>query len=349
VADAENDEAAARLEEAGLLGRSILLGRTPRPGAALLLPRPINLLLVMRALDTIVGARPRAGTAPASATSPAPARRPPARPAPGRNGGRSVPPVDTTRSGRSIDSAPSARPIDSAPSAAGEATERQAPRGSDEPVAQPVAMTARARAPDSRPSRSEPHVQRVLDELAFRTATFPSNLDARALAAEAAAAARRSSPLARREPALARARSEGLPMEHILIADNDAHTLRLVAVQLQRFGFQMHLAGHPDDVVRLATSRFHDYVFMDPALPGLDALLVCRLVKQMPPPHDRPATTVVLLANPGAPPKLLERALPAADACLLKPLEQQALLKLMGEREVARVAYADTARTTTVI
>ncbi len=138
-------------------------------------------------------------------------------------------------------------------------------------------------------------------------------------------------------------------MEHILVIDNDAATLRLVAIQLQRFGFQIHLAGHPADAMRLLTSRFHDYIFVDPALPGLDALLVCRLARQMPPPSEEIATTVVLLADPASSAAPLERALPAADACLMKPLEQQALLRLMGEREVKRYAYADTARTTTII
>jgi CheY-like chemotaxis protein len=137
-------------------------------------------------------------------------------------------------------------------------------------------------------------------------------------------------------------------MEHILVIDNDAATLRTVAIELQRFGFQIHLAGHADDALRLLSRRFHDYVFVDPATPGLDALLVCRLAREAPPPTaDRAATTVVLLADPNGLATLLERALPAADACLRKPLAQAALLKLMGEREVARVAYADTARLTT--
>ena len=323
VANADDEEAVARLMHAGLLQRSVLLGSTPHAGAALQLPRPINLLLVMRALDTLVGARPRAAKGAkglASSSDNPPARRAVV--------GSSPDAIFTTLSG----------------------TNQAAPVPAKHPA---------------RASGSENQVQRVLDELAFRTATLPPNLDARAFAAEGApgaaaasgasgasgaSAARRGRPaLERIDHGLARTQREVLPMEHILVIDNDAATLRMVAVQLQRFGFQMHLAGHPDDALRLLTSRFHDYVFMDPALPGLDALLVCRLAKQGSPPDERPATTVVLLADPEASATPLERALPAADACLRKPLEQRALLKLMGEREVARVAYADTARTTTLI
>ena len=63
VADADDEEAMARLLHAGaLVERAVLLGSTPHHGAALQLPRPINLLLVMRALDTLVGTRPRPRT-----------------------------------------------------------------------------------------------------------------------------------------------------------------------------------------------------------------------------------------------------------------------------------------------
>ncbi|MBL8326031.1 MAG: response regulator [Rubrivivax sp.] len=302
VADADDPQAMALLVDAGLLPRSVLLGQAVHHGAALQLPRPINLLLVMRALDTVVGARPRT----------------------------------TARLATAVDEAPAQPPASAAAS----------PRPPAPALPRPTP------APLARPSRGEDQVQRVLDELAFRTATLPAHIDARAMAAEAACAARRGTSAALERPDIDRrhSRTTRLPMEHILVVDNDAATLRMVATQLQRFGFQIHLAGQADDAMRLLTTRFHDYVFVDPALPGLDALLVCRLAKQVPSPAaDRPATTVVLLADPNALAALLERALPAADACLRKPLEQTALLRLMGEREVARVAYADTARSSTLI
>lgn len=356
VADADDEEAMARLLHAGrLVERAVLLGRTPHQGAALQLPRPINLLLVMRALDTLVGARPRPGTRLASTPDEAPPRRPPQRliavpdaphaaPSEATRDRSSEWGTDSTTgvfkalSGTSV-GRPSPPPQASPPPDIPGATADASPGSSAEPGGAP---------PSARPGTQ---VQRVLDELAFRTATLPPDVDARALAAQAAPAARRSALWRHERPdaGRARARHEPLPMEHILVIDQDAATLRLIAVQLQRFGFQIHLAGHPDDAMRLLTQRFHDYIFMDPALPGLDGLLVCRLARQIPPPDEGCATTVVLLADPNAPAMPLQRALPAADACLKKPLEQHALLKLVGEREVGRVAFADTARTTTII
>jgi len=331
VADADDEHAMARVLNAGLVERAVLLGSTPHPGAALQLARPINLLLVMRALDTLVGARPRASARLASS----PDDEPPA-PRRTRSSPHTPPRPDTA-----------AATDDRAPSPIGEPA--SAPPADDAASASYTTMTAPPW--PQRPSQ----VQRVLDELAMRTVTLPANIDARALAAQAeqaqrsAAPARSASRQAERAGAGFRTTVKPLPLEHILVIDQDASTLRLVAVQLQRFGFQVHLAGHPDDALRLLTRRFHDYVFMDPALPGIDALLVCRLARQMPPPDDGLASTIVLLADPAAPAAPLARALPAADACLKKPLEQQSLLKLVGDREIARVAYADTARMTTLI
>ena len=292
VADADDAEAMVSLQRAGLLERTVVLGATPCAGAALQLPRPINLLLVVRALDTIVGARPRAGAR-----------------------------LETT-------------PDDPPPM-------RARPTRAPEPTADAGASFTSLTAPPWPQQAQDKHVQRVLDELAARTVTLPAHLDVRAMAAEGTPS--------RRAAAKRSGSGRPLPLEHILVIDNDANTLRLIAVQLQRFGFQVHLAGHPQDALRLLTRRFHDYVFMDPALAGLDALLVCRLARQTTSTDGNRTTSVVLVADPASPAAPLERALPAADACLKKPISPQALLEFVGEREVSRYAYADTARTTTLI
>ena len=342
VADADDAEAMAQLRSAGpLLERTVLLGRKPHRGAALQLQRPINLLLVMRALDTLVGTRPRPGTR--LATSP---DDPPPRRAPRLARLPDEPALAPSRAEGAPDSAPGEF---KAISGVSQATPQ--PKAEPVPTLPPGTRAAPASAPETPATRGSRQVQRVLDELAFRTATLPANIDVRALATQGERAVSAREPAGLDAPPRARSSmgASPLPMEHILVIDQDATTLRLIAVQLQRFGFQIHLAGHPDDAMRLLTQRFHDYVFMDPALLGLDALLVCRLARQMPPPGDSCATTVVLLADPAAPAAPLARALPAADGCLKKPIEQHALLKLVGEREVARVAYADTARMTTII
>ena len=51
VADADDAAACAEVDRLGLRQRTVMLGITPRPGTLLQLPRPINLMLVVRALD----------------------------------------------------------------------------------------------------------------------------------------------------------------------------------------------------------------------------------------------------------------------------------------------------------
>ncbi|WP_144290044.1 hypothetical protein [Ideonella sp. A 288] len=83
IADADDAAACATLERRHLLGHTVLLGAVDRPGSLLHLPRPINLVRVMRALDA-VPRRARAGElpSPAPATSGGPSQlRPLATPA----------------------------------------------------------------------------------------------------------------------------------------------------------------------------------------------------------------------------------------------------------------------------
>lgn len=77
IADADDAAACATLERRRLLGHTVLLGAIDRPGSLLHLPRPINLVRVMRALDA-VPRRARAGElpgpAPVAVDHPAPRR-----------------------------------------------------------------------------------------------------------------------------------------------------------------------------------------------------------------------------------------------------------------------------------
>ncbi len=58
IANAEDEAGIAELMRHGKLARCITLGATPRPGAAQRLARPINLMLVVRALDALVKSLP---------------------------------------------------------------------------------------------------------------------------------------------------------------------------------------------------------------------------------------------------------------------------------------------------
>lgn len=58
LVNADSDAAVAAVSQRGRLGRALMLGSTRRPAAAQQLARPINLLLLLRALDRLVQGAP---------------------------------------------------------------------------------------------------------------------------------------------------------------------------------------------------------------------------------------------------------------------------------------------------
>lgn len=249
VVNADDEAAVAEVMRQGRLGCALMLGATQRPGAAQQLPRPINLMLVMRALDAL-------------ALQPAP---------------------------------------------------------------------------------ESPGVRRVLDDLVSMTSALPPDVDTRALAASAAAAARAPArpPAADAPPAGA---GPGRPrMDHILVVDGSDVALRFMATHLQRFGFQVHLARSGAEAVDRVSRRHFEFVFLNVMLDGLDGFHTCKAIKRSTYPDNRPPPTVVMLSSRGATVDRLRGTMAGADAYLTKPLDEAELLKVVGDREVALHAYADTA------
>lgn len=232
VVNADDAAAVAAVQRQGKLGRALLLGATPCRGAGVQLARPINLMLVVRALDTL------------SLKAPAPSAS----------------------------------------------------------------------------------VQRVLDDLMSITTALPAGLDTRALAA-----AGRDLP-----------RHAGPAHDHMLVVDDNDITLRLMAGHLQRFGFQMHLArSGPEALARVARRAF-EFVFIRVGLEGLDGFHTCRAIKHHSAPDKRRPPAVVLLTDGQAAVDRVRGDMVGADAYLELPLREADLLKVVGDREVTRHAYAKT-------
>jgi two-component system, cell cycle response regulator len=147
----------------------------------------------------------------------------------------------------------------------------------------------------------------------------------------------RTRPMALQAPARRAA------LDHVLVVDHDDQVLRFVTEQVQRFGFQVHLARGGEEGLRRAAPRRFEYVFLATGLPGADAFEACKAIKAAArPKRQRPPCVVVLLEQEAAGDRLRAQ-LAGADACLVKPLDAQAVLRVFGAREVASVAYADTA------
>jgi CheY-like chemotaxis protein len=138
-----------------------------------------------------------------------------------------------------------------------------------------------------------------------------------------------------------------LPLEHVLVVSTDHGDYRQIVVTLQGFGFQMHLAQDAPAALLALEQRRHRYVFIDPRTPSTDALVLCRVAREAGTGEGEQDPAVVLIVHPLMDADILRRVLPAADATLRSPLTRADLLRLVGDREVARYSFADTARTIT--
>jgi two-component system, cell cycle response regulator len=132
--------------------------------------------------------------------------------------------------------------------------------------------------------------------------------------------------------------------DHILVVDDSDIALRFMANCLGRFGFDVHLARSGEEALnRVAESNF-DFVFMDVTMPGIDGYQTCKLIKKRPYPDGRRAPSVIMLTSRGGMVDKMRGTLSGCDAYLTKPLQQDALMKVIGERIATSTTYSDTVR-----
>lgn len=264
VANADNAERMAEVAQRGRLPRTLALGSAAPPGVAAHLRRPINMMLVLRELDTMV----------------------------------------------------------------------------------------------LRQQAVSPSVQRVMDDFATITRTLDGSLDPRAEAAKAGAVPPRPEPLP--EPILGRADADadadtevptlGPPrrrkrrgLDHILVVDRNDQALRFMALHLERYGFQVSLARSGSEAIERVARRHYEFVFLEADMADLDGYLTCQAIKRSACHGPRRAPTVVMMTRRTDAMDLARSGLAGSDACVSKPLCEDDLLRVVGEREFGRNPYAETA------
>jgi two-component system, cell cycle response regulator len=244
LVDADKAEAVADPRAQAL--RSVYIGARGRDGQLGHMPRPINMMALLRLLDGCVAQAPQAVTPPTT-------------------------------------------------------------------VAQPVAAAA--------PTAPAPSAGKVVElPLSRAPKTVPAHMD------EAVAKGER--PTSR--------------LDNILVVDDSDIALRFMANCLGRFGFEVHLSRSGEEALNRVAQEHFEFVFMDVTMPGLDGYQTCKLIKKRPYTDGRRAPTVVMLTSRGGLVDKMRGTLSGCDAYLTKPLQQDALLKVIGDRIVSDVREADT-------
>ena len=131
-------------------------------------------------------------------------------------------------------------------------------------------------------------------------------------------------------------------LDHILVVDDNDLALRFMALHLNRFGFQVHLARSGAGALARLARRHFEFVFVDEAIASMGGFELCKALKEARADDHRPPPTVVLMSPQQLPPQALRMTMAGCDACLAKPLMELDLLTVVGDREVQQHGYAST-------
>jgi CheY-like chemotaxis protein len=322
IVDAADAAAVAQVREGAWLPRAVALGEPACPGAMLQLPRPLNLMLVVRALDEVIARRGTVAefndSVPADLPSESESRRALA--------AHAIAVAAVPTEPMSLEPAaaqPAASPAEQTPGSPAEQTP-----GSP---AEQTPVSPAARAPSSRAARRDRKPR-------SHATTVRDGLDT-TLLEDIGHAPAEAGRRAKRRAAL----------DHILVVDDSDIALRFMAGHLQRFGFQIHLAQSGEEALRRVAERHFEFVFMDVMMEGLDGFQTCKAIKRATYPAGKQPPTVVMLTARGTAVDKLRGTMAGADAYLTKPLREVELLKVVGDREVERYAYASTAAAMTTL
>jgi DNA-binding response OmpR family regulator len=84
----------------------------------------------------------------------------------------------------------------------------------------------------------------------------------------------------------------------ILVVDDEAALVELLAVNLELEGFQVARAHDGEEGLSAAVSERPDVVLLDVRMPGIDGFEVCRRLKESPATKDIPVIMVSAYAQP---------------------------------------------------
>ena len=318
IADGDHPATLPALTEAGKLGCTLWIGSREQAGTAQHVGRPINLMAVVKLLDQMPQVTEHAALATPTDAPALAEQKPTHQPdqpltptTPATPPAATVPPP--TESQRVLlnlarsHSAVAAGSVSVAP-----ALGRVAASAATERTSDPIAAAARADLPP-------PPLQRVAPSTTFAaTDVLPI-------------------PDGNEEPARA-------VMDHILVVDDSDIALRFMANRLERFGFVVHLSRSGEDALARTEAQHFAFVFMDVNMPGLDGFKTCKAITRRCAAMSTTPPVVIMLTSRDTPVDKLRGTMAGCSGYLTKPLDENELFKIIGDREVQQHGFAETAQ-----
>jgi two-component system, cell cycle response regulator len=115
----------------------------------------------------------------------------------------------------------------------------------------------------------------------------------------------------------------------ILVVDDSDIALKFMARCLQRHGISVQLARSGEEALQHVAHGQFAFVFLDVTMPGIDGYQTCKLIKKRPYLPGRKAPRVVMLTSRDGLVDKMRATLAGCDGYLTKPLQQDALLRLL--------------------
>jgi CheY-like chemotaxis protein len=334
LVDADDDAQRARIAELRIASRCVAVGQQPLKGAALQLPRPLNVLRLFSRIDRL-RAKAAAATVPAEQPPPAaPAAVPdrPTEPAQRETDAKAPTQVPTPQPTPQPVPQPTPQPV---PQPVPQPTAPPPPQPTPAPIPAPrVPLSARPSPPLLAPPLMPAHERITLigldDDEAAAHADAPPPRRPRERTAGAASPA---------GPASAAG------VKHVLVVDAGEEVFRFLVDNIECFGFALHRARHAAEALeRVAARRFHyAFVAVDMGHEGgvRLAMQLCLAAGD----RGREPPAVALFGSPQALVGALgssSHGLAQVDAVLTLPLQRDELLDLLGGRMLQRQAFEPT-------
>lgn len=117
--------------------------------------------------------------------------------------------------------------------------------------------------------------------------------------------------------------------ERVLVVDDSLVVRKSMESRLAPFGFDVDYAETGEQAIGWSGEKQYTCVFLDVVLPGMDGYQVCKAIKAKKRAGKAPA--VVMLTSRGSTFDKIRGAIAGCDAYLIKPVDEEKLLKTIGK------------------
>lgn len=145
--------------------------------------------------------------------------------------------------------------------------------------------------------------------------------------------------LPRTKPRRVLALAEGQPRYQVLVAEDHADNRKLLACLLESVGFTVHAVNDGQQAVEAFKLLRPDFIWMDMRMPNMDGYTATQAIRALPGGQD--VKIAAFTASAFAEDRVAILAA-GCDDLLAKPIDQNALLQMMGRLLKLEYAYDDT-------